>query len=68
MPQRGRPESGTRKGDSSSSPTQPTQPAEGEPVEIPVPERDDVMRDLRKMAKPPAPGPPPKKPRQWTQR
>ena len=35
--------------------TQPTQPAEGEPVEIPVPERDDVMRDLRKMARPAAP-------------
>lgn len=35
--------------------TQPTQPTKGEPVEIPVPERDDVMRDLRKMAKPAAP-------------
>lgn len=34
--------------------TQPTQPADGDPVEIPVPERDDVMRDLRKMAKPAA--------------
>jgi len=48
-----------------TGPAQPTQPVKGEPVEIPVPERDDVMRDLRKMAKPPAPGPPPKKPRQW---
>ncbi len=65
MRDHGRHESATPKGDSSSSPTQPTQPAEGEPVEIPIPERDDVMRDLRKMAKPPAPGPPPKKPPRW---
>ena len=33
-------------------PTQPTQPAEGEPVEIPVPTREEVLRDLRKVAKP----------------
>jgi len=34
-------------------PTQPTQPAEGEPVEIPVPTREQVLRDLEKVAKPP---------------
>jgi hypothetical protein len=33
--------------------TQPTQPQEGEPVEIPVPTREEVLRDLRKVAKPP---------------
>jgi len=33
-------------------PTQPTQPAEGEPVEIPIPSREDVLRDLEKVAKP----------------
>lgn len=50
--------------------TQPTQPAEGEPVEIPVPERENVLRDLRKMGKPAAPVPPrdPSKPRRtWRQ-
>jgi len=34
-------------------PTQPTQPAEGEPVEIPVPTREQVLRDLEKVARPP---------------
>jgi hypothetical protein len=33
-------------------PTQPTQPVEGDPVEIPVPTREDVLRDLQKVAKP----------------
>ena len=33
-------------------PTQPTQPAEGEPVEIPVPTREQVLHDLEKVAKP----------------
>ena len=33
-------------------PTQPTHPAEGEPVEIPVPSREQVLRDLEKVAKP----------------
>lgn len=31
--------------------TQETQPAEGEPVTIPVPEKDEVMAALRKVAK-----------------
>lgn len=33
-------------------PTQTSQPAEGEPVEIPVPTREEVFRDLGKVAKP----------------
>ena len=33
-------------------PTQPTQPKTGEPVEIPVPKREDVLRDLKKVAPP----------------
>jgi len=33
-------------------PTQTTKPAEGEPVEIPVPTREEVFRDLGKVAKP----------------
>jgi len=33
-------------------PTQPTQPAEGDPVEIPVPTREEVLRDLGKVARP----------------
>ena len=33
--------------------TQPTRPAEGEPVEIPVPKRGDVLAALRKAAKAP---------------
>jgi hypothetical protein len=32
-------------------PTQETQPKKGEPVEIPVPKKDDVMAALRKVAK-----------------
>jgi len=32
-------------------PTQQTQPAKGKPVEIPVPTRDAVLRDLEKAAK-----------------
>jgi hypothetical protein len=31
---------------------QETQPAEGDPVLIPVPDRADVLRNLRKVAKP----------------
>jgi hypothetical protein len=40
------------------TPTQPTQPRspDAEPVEIPVPTREDVMRDLAKIA-PPVPEP-----------
>ncbi len=34
--------------------TQETQPAEGEPVTIPVPKRRDVLAALRKVAKPSA--------------
>jgi hypothetical protein len=33
-------------------PTQPTEPKKGEPVEIPVPTRDQVLRDLAKASKP----------------
>jgi hypothetical protein len=33
-------------------PTQETQPKEGEPVEIPIPTREEVFRDLGKVAKP----------------
>jgi hypothetical protein len=36
-------------------PTQTTQPAEGEPAEIPIPTREEVLRDLGKVAKPPKP-------------
>ena len=32
--------------------TQPTQPKKGEPVEIPVPKRGDVLGDLAKVAPP----------------
>lgn len=38
-------------------PTQPTQPKKGDPLEIPVPTREDFLRDLKKVA-PPAPKPP----------
>lgn len=31
--------------------TQETQPAKGKPVQIPVPEKDEVMAALRKVAK-----------------
>jgi hypothetical protein len=34
-------------------PTQKTQPKKGKPVEIPVPKREDVLRDLKKVAKSP---------------
>jgi hypothetical protein len=33
-------------------PTQETQPERGEPIEIPVPKRRDVLAALRKIAKP----------------
>jgi hypothetical protein len=33
-------------------PTQTAQPADGEPVEIPSPTREEVFRDLGKVAKP----------------
>jgi len=33
-------------------PTQPTNPKKGPPVEIPIPTREDVLRDLGKVAKP----------------
>jgi hypothetical protein len=33
-------------------PTQESQPKEGEPVEIPIPTREEVFRDLGKVAKP----------------
>ena len=33
-------------------PTQKTSPKKGKPVEIPVPKRGDVFRDLKKAAKP----------------
>jgi hypothetical protein len=36
--------------------TQETQPKKGKPVEIPVPTREEIMRDLAKVA-PPAPRP-----------
>jgi len=32
--------------------TQPTQPAKGKPVEIPVPTRDAVLRDLERVSAP----------------
>lgn len=32
-------------------PTQRTQPKKGKPVEIPVPSREQVLRDLSKIAK-----------------
>jgi hypothetical protein len=33
-------------------PTQETRPAKGEPVEIPIPTREEFFRDLGKVAKP----------------
>jgi hypothetical protein len=33
-------------------PTQETHPEEGEPIEIPIPTKESVFRDLRKVAKP----------------
>ncbi len=35
-----------------NEPTQETTPARGEPVEIPIPTREEVFRDLGKVAKP----------------
>lgn len=35
-----------------NEPTQPTQPEEGDPLEIPIPTREEVFRDLGKIAKP----------------
>jgi hypothetical protein len=35
-----------------SEPTQETQPAKGDPVEIPIPTREEVLRDLAEVAKP----------------
>jgi hypothetical protein len=33
-------------------PTQESQPEKGDPVEIPIPTREEVFRDLGKVAKP----------------
>ena len=33
-------------------PTQKTHPKKGEPIEIPIPTREEVFRDLGKVAKP----------------
>jgi hypothetical protein len=33
-------------------PTQKTRPKKGKPIEIPVPKRRDVLRDLDKLAQP----------------
>jgi hypothetical protein len=38
----------------SEPPKQKTQPKRGKPAEIPVPQREQVMRDLRKIARPPS--------------
>jgi hypothetical protein len=35
-----------------AEPTQETTPAEGEPVEIPIPTREEVFRDLGNVAEP----------------
>lgn len=35
-----------------AQPTQKTKPKKGKPVEIPVPTRDAVLRDLERAAKP----------------
>lgn len=35
-----------------TQPTQPTQPKKGDPVQIPVPSRDDWLRNMRKVAPP----------------
>ncbi len=43
-----------------TEPTQLTQPKQGEPVQIPVPKREDFERVLRRAAQ----VPPPKRPRQ----
>jgi len=44
-------------------PTQQTKPKKGEPIEIPVPKKGDVMDFLEKTAKPPDPGRPKPKPK-----
>jgi hypothetical protein len=36
-------------------PTQRTTPKKGEPIKIPVPKREDVLRDLKKIARPSRP-------------
>ncbi len=33
-------------------PTQETHPEEGDPIEIPIPSKSEVFRDLRKVARP----------------
>jgi hypothetical protein len=38
--------------DPKREPTQKTQPKKGKPAEIPVPKREDVLRGLKKAAKP----------------
>jgi hypothetical protein len=38
---------------STEQPKQKTKPAQGEPVEIPIPTREEVFRDLEKVAPPP---------------
>jgi hypothetical protein len=43
--------------DHKSEPTQQTRPKKGEPLEIPVPKKRDVMDFLEKTAKLPAPKP-----------
>jgi hypothetical protein len=40
-------------------PTQETQPKKGEPAEIPIPTREEVFRDLGKVAKSRKPPPEP---------
>lgn len=40
-----------------SEPTQYTQPAKGEPIEIPVPTRDEIDQALAKIAQPLPPKP-----------
>jgi hypothetical protein len=42
--------------DDKRKPTQRTQPKKGKPAEIPVPKREDVLRDLKKVARPKKPG------------
>jgi hypothetical protein len=47
-----------RMAENEQQPTQKTRPKKGEPMEIPVPTREDFMRDLKKVA-PPVPTPKP---------
>jgi len=42
-------------GDHDSEPTQRTKPKKGEPIEIPIPKKRDVMDFLEKVAKTPDP-------------